>query len=47
MQGSSPKQSRLTLAGSDTIMWQSIKISGTFCLTQVRIGAPMVMLGTK
>lgn len=28
-------------------MWQSMKISGTLSRTQLRIGAPMVMFGTK
>lgn len=28
-------------------MWQSIKMSGTFFLTCSKMGAPMVILGTK
>ena len=36
-----------TLAGSATIMWQSMKTLSTVLLTLARTGAPMVMLGTK
>lgn len=38
---------QLTWLGLDTIMWQSMKMSGTFFLTHARIGGPIVMLGTK
>ena len=36
-----------TFSGSETIIWQSIKMSGTALETDLRIGAPITILGTK
>lgn len=38
---------QLTRAGSETIMWQSMKTPGTFLCTLARIGGPIVMFSTK
>lgn len=38
---------RRTIAGSETIMWQSMKTPGTVLNTLASTGGPIVMFGTK